>query len=158
MRNNSKKGFSLIELMVVLAVLSFLLAIAVPSYLGIRDSVRLKAAIASARAAMPELQAWMQLKISQPDLRQADTNCDGTIDTNDLTNGELFNAGVANTYALCRNNFHNDKSPWSSSLPLWSTDPSIPPGQITLIEEQFKLTIIAKNIQGGIIFRERIEI
>lgn len=38
-----KQGFTLIELIVVLAILGIILAIAVPNYLGVQDSAALKA-------------------------------------------------------------------------------------------------------------------
>lgn len=44
----SKKGFTLIELIVVLAVLAIIMAIAIPSFMGIQDEARVKGDAATA--------------------------------------------------------------------------------------------------------------
>jgi prepilin-type N-terminal cleavage/methylation domain-containing protein len=45
----SKKGFTLIELIVVLAVLAIIMAIAIPSFMGVQDEARINADAATAQ-------------------------------------------------------------------------------------------------------------
>ncbi|MBF0458555.1 MAG: prepilin-type N-terminal cleavage/methylation domain-containing protein [Nitrospirae bacterium] len=53
------KGFSLIELMVVIAIISLLTAIAVPMFLGQREKARVRTTESSAKGAVSELQEFI---------------------------------------------------------------------------------------------------
>lgn len=53
-----QEGFTLVELLIVLVVVSILLAIAVPSYLGFRDRAERTAAAANVRSAVPAAEAY----------------------------------------------------------------------------------------------------
>ena len=55
---SSEEGFTLVELLVVVAILGVLLAIAVPSYLGYKGRAADNAAKANIRAALPIAEAY----------------------------------------------------------------------------------------------------
>jgi prepilin-type N-terminal cleavage/methylation domain-containing protein len=57
-RLTSEKGFTLIELVVVMAILLILTAVAVPSYLGFGGRANRNAAGADLRVAVDDVEAW----------------------------------------------------------------------------------------------------
>ena len=57
-RMSDEKGFTLIEMLIVIIILGILLAIAVPAYLKFKDRANNSAAQANIRAAVPAIEAY----------------------------------------------------------------------------------------------------
>jgi prepilin-type N-terminal cleavage/methylation domain-containing protein len=149
----NKKGYSLIEILVVMVIIAALTAIAIPMYIGVRNRGREAAIVASARGSMAELDFWIQSAVSLKTEQEVDTNFSGVIDAGDKTDEELFNDGVANVYVMNRNTILREKSPWDYNVPLWNSDNTIPPGRVTLIQQaDNEVRIVAKNGSGDIVF------
>ncbi|MBR5272703.1 MAG: prepilin-type N-terminal cleavage/methylation domain-containing protein [Clostridia bacterium] len=56
---NSKKGFTLIEVMVVVAIIAILAAVAIPAYLSYQEQARAEVAKASASAVMESYNGYV---------------------------------------------------------------------------------------------------
>jgi len=89
-RIESEKGFTLIEMLIVIIILGILLAIAVPAYLKFKDRANANAAQANIRAAIPAFEAW---------------NADNTGTATDIDSSAATSSYQGMTVALLQSNY-----------------------------------------------------
>lgn len=144
---NNNKGFTLIELIITAVIINILASVAIVLYIGTLEKSRVSTVIRNASSASSELQLWMQSSLSDNrHIREVDTNLDGNIDANDLTNNDLLIEGVANTYITARN-AQFETSPWFNR-PLWNMEETQPNGTIKVDQIQnnlIRITALEKN-------------
>jgi prepilin-type N-terminal cleavage/methylation domain-containing protein len=155
-KNNN--GFTLIELIITAVVVQILAAIAITAYIGVVEKSKVARVTRTASASTSDLQLWLDSSLSTTrNIREIDTNMDGDIDSDDMTNLELFEAGVANTYVEMRTTVINDWSPWFDR-PMWNTDDpdsNDTRGTISLSQPlSNQLIIVAKEKNGFVVYEQ----
>lgn len=124
----NRKGFALIELMIVVAVIAVLMAIVIPSYVGMKNKAMKGVIQRAASAAESDILGWLQsARKGGSTLREIDTNGNGVAgDVNDLTNYNLA-IDLATPNQLCQRYINarfftvEEYSPWEPALRLWTT-------------------------------------
>ena len=79
-KRSGNKGFTLIELMVVVAIIAVLAAVAIPSYLSYRKESQKEVARASVSAVVDSLNGYVASHGSAPDIIADNGNVNGTFD------------------------------------------------------------------------------
>ncbi|SFC36374.1 type II secretion system protein [Ruminococcus albus] len=95
MKNSNKKGFTLVELVVVIAIIGVLAAILVPSMMGYVKKSRLKTANGNAKTAYNAVAEYLadletQGLIGDADVDEAKSVAEAELSTNGKGSGEVF--------------------------------------------------------------------
>lgn len=159
--NKSSKAFTLIELVIVIAVIALLATVSIPSYMGMQKKARARAIIESSSASKSELHNWMDTVLTQ-ESEMVDYNGDGVLDSADNTDRPGTISGIPAQWDLIHGLGQNleARSPYQPAGPLFNNSAVAGDGQIaiTCTGNTCRIRAYTDDAGDGAIFDERVSV
>ena len=134
MKKENTSGFTIIELMVTVAVIMILAALLIPNYLGLQERAKRRAIIEVATSIAPEINHWQETAIDGQ-RGVIDVNGDALVTPGEGISGDLNNIPRSWIKAFHSKVGRKSLSPWFNRRGLFTVarENALQPGQINLV-------------------------